>query len=268
MTEIARLELGARRPDGSCEVAVVDARGHRHKGVLADPGLVDGYLDYLDSAGLDRPAVTGTGAAEPARPARAPDKPHPSTVAIPVSKLARLVATAARAPSVHNTQPWRFRACAPQFGCGAAGHRRAQAPAADRDRTDAPVLRLSRQSHQPLAGRADKADIARRAEGPVTSRDERWPSLGSRTSRLVAGLTRRVISAFGSETEAARRRQGAVRRGDPQPDNVCDQRRRWRAMDSLASALSSGRRGRRFKSGHPDQVTGLTAHNGPVRSRS
>jgi nitroreductase len=27
-----------------------------------------------------------------------------------VSKLARLVATAARAPSVHNTQPWRFRA--------------------------------------------------------------------------------------------------------------------------------------------------------------
>jgi nitroreductase len=110
MTEIARLEVGARRPDGSCEVAVVDARGHRHKGVLADPELVDGYLDYLDSAGLDRPAVTGTGAAEPAPPARALVKPHPSTIAIPVSKLARLVATAARAPSVHNTQPWRFRA--------------------------------------------------------------------------------------------------------------------------------------------------------------
>jgi hypothetical protein len=110
MTEIARLELGRLRPDGSCEVAVVDARGHRHKGVLADPELVDCYLDYLDSAGIDRPAVTGTGAAEPARPARASVKPHPSTGAIPVSKLARLVATAARAPSVHNTQPWRFRA--------------------------------------------------------------------------------------------------------------------------------------------------------------
>jgi nitroreductase len=110
MSEIARLELGRRRPDGSCEVAVVDAQGHGHKGVLTDPELVDDYLDYLDSAGLDRPAVTGIGAAEPARPARAPVGPHQSTVAIPVSKLARLVATAARAPSVHNTQPWRFRA--------------------------------------------------------------------------------------------------------------------------------------------------------------
>jgi hypothetical protein len=108
MTEIARLELGRRRRDGSREVAVVDAQGHRHKGVLTDPELVDDYLDYLDSAGLDRPAVTGIGSAEPARPA--PVKPHQSTVPIPVSKLARLVATAARAPSVHNTQPWRFRA--------------------------------------------------------------------------------------------------------------------------------------------------------------
>jgi Nitroreductase family len=110
MTEIARLELGRRRPDGSCEVAVIDAQGHRHKGVLTDPGLVDDYLDYLDSAGLDSPAVTGIGPAEPAPPARASVKPHPSNIAIPVSKLARLVATAARAPSVHNTQPWRFRA--------------------------------------------------------------------------------------------------------------------------------------------------------------
>jgi hypothetical protein len=54
--------------------------------------------------------VTGIGPAEPAPPARDPSKPHPSNIAIPVSKLARLVATAARAPSVHNTQPWRFRA--------------------------------------------------------------------------------------------------------------------------------------------------------------
>jgi hypothetical protein len=110
MTEIARLELGRRRPDGSREVAVVDAQGHRYKGILTDPELADDYLAYLDSAGLDRPAVTETGAAEPAPPAPAPVKPPQPTVPIPVSKLARLVAPAARAPSVHNTQPWRFRA--------------------------------------------------------------------------------------------------------------------------------------------------------------
>ncbi len=110
MTEIARLELGRRRANGTCEVAVVDAQGHRHQGVLTDPELVDDYLDYLDSAGLDRPAVTVIGPAEPAPPSRAPVQPHQPAVPIPVSKLARLVATAARAPSVHNTQPWRFRA--------------------------------------------------------------------------------------------------------------------------------------------------------------
>ena len=110
MTEIARLELGRRRPDGALEVAVVDAQGHRHKGVLTDPGLVDDYLEYLDRAGIDRPAVTTVGAAGPARPARSPGKPHQVAVPARVSTLARLVATAARAPSVHNTQPWRFRA--------------------------------------------------------------------------------------------------------------------------------------------------------------
>lgn len=110
MTEIARLELGRRRANGTCEVAVVDAQGYRHQGVLTDPELVDDYLDYLDSAGLDRPAVTVIGSAEPAPPSRAPVQPHQPAVPIPVSKLARLVATAARAPSVHNTQPWRFRA--------------------------------------------------------------------------------------------------------------------------------------------------------------
>lgn len=71
MTEIARLELGRRRANGTCEVAVVDAQGHRHQGVLTDPELVDDYLDYLDSAGLDRPAVTVIGPAEPAPPSRA-----------------------------------------------------------------------------------------------------------------------------------------------------------------------------------------------------
>jgi nitroreductase len=110
MTEIARLELGRRRPDGSCEVAVVDGQGHRYNGVLTDPELVDDYLDYLDSAGRDRPAVTGIGATEPSRPAPGLLKPDQPTAAIPVSKLAHLVAAAARAPSVHNTQPWRFRA--------------------------------------------------------------------------------------------------------------------------------------------------------------
>jgi hypothetical protein len=45
---------------------------------------------------------------------------------------------------------------------------------------------------------------------------------------------------------------GAGRRGDLQPDNVCDQRRHELAADSLANAPSSGRRGRWFKSGHPD----------------
>ncbi len=43
MTEIAHLELGRRGPDGSREVAVVDAQGHRHRGVLTDPELVDDY---------------------------------------------------------------------------------------------------------------------------------------------------------------------------------------------------------------------------------
>jgi hypothetical protein len=110
MTGIARLELGRWRPDGAREVAVVDAQGQRHEGLLTDPELVDEYLDYLDSAGLERPAVTAIGTPEQSRPASAQLRPRQPAVPIPVSKLAGLVATAARAPSVHNTQPWRFRA--------------------------------------------------------------------------------------------------------------------------------------------------------------
>ncbi len=36
-------------------------------------------------------------------------EPIPGTVPIPASQAGYLIATAARAPSVHNTQPWRFR---------------------------------------------------------------------------------------------------------------------------------------------------------------
>jgi hypothetical protein len=79
---------------------------------------------------------------------------------------------------------------------------------------------------------------------PVTSRDNRTPPRGHPhpASRV------RSWERNGSGEALA----GAVRRGDRQPGNVCDQRRRRLAADSLASALSSGRRGRRFKSGHPD----------------
>ena len=48
-------------------------------------------------------------------------------------------------------------------------------------------------------------------------------------------------------------RSAAVRCGDQEPGNPGDQRRRRTGAGSLASAPSSGRRGRRFKSGHPDQ---------------
>ena len=37
------------------------------------------------------------------------EKPIPGTVPIPAGQADYLIATAARAPSVHNTQPWRFR---------------------------------------------------------------------------------------------------------------------------------------------------------------
>jgi nitroreductase len=37
------------------------------------------------------------------------DTPHQETAPIPADKVGYLIATAARAPSVHNTQPWRFK---------------------------------------------------------------------------------------------------------------------------------------------------------------
>ena len=37
------------------------------------------------------------------------EEPIPGTVPIPAGQAGYLIATAARAPSVHNTQPWRFR---------------------------------------------------------------------------------------------------------------------------------------------------------------
>jgi hypothetical protein len=42
---------------------------------------------------------------------------------------------------------------------------------------------------------------------------------------------------------------------------------RPRPGQGTSAEIASGRRGRRFKSGHPDQVTGHTAHSGPARDR-
>ncbi|HUK72977.1 MAG TPA: hypothetical protein VLW50_30190 [Streptosporangiaceae bacterium] len=134
MKEIARLELGYYWPDGRRAFTVVDTEGNRHRGVLDDPDLVGEYLDYLDSLGLEPPIVTGVGPGGPA-PA-ATQAPHPSAAPppgppiatagdagekvfkrgesvadvapIPMDKIGYLFATAARAPSLHNTQPWRF----------------------------------------------------------------------------------------------------------------------------------------------------------------
>jgi nitroreductase len=38
------------------------------------------------------------------------DEAAEQAVPIPADQVAYLIGTAARAPSVHNTQPWRFRA--------------------------------------------------------------------------------------------------------------------------------------------------------------
>jgi hypothetical protein len=69
------------------------------------------------AAPLPAGAATPHAAATPSRPATPPHPgtpprperpPHPATP-IPVGQLEWLLATASRAPSIHNTQPWRFR---------------------------------------------------------------------------------------------------------------------------------------------------------------
>jgi nitroreductase len=56
---------------------------------------------------ITRPTVGGRVREPGSRPT--PGHDHPA-MPIPADQVARLVATAARAPSVHNTQPWRFLA--------------------------------------------------------------------------------------------------------------------------------------------------------------
>jgi hypothetical protein len=77
MTETPQLQLGSLRPDGTRGVTVRDDHGLL---VYGDVGL------------------------HPAGRVR-------SELPLTLTHLARLVAMAGRAPSVHNTQPWRFRAC-------------------------------------------------------------------------------------------------------------------------------------------------------------
>ena len=139
MKEIARLELGYYWPDGRRAYMAVDNEGQRYRGVLDEPDLVAEYLDYLDSLGLEPPIVTGTACARPG-PAAPPSgrkfrdtasregrdtarhdgrdmgretasesrRSRVGVVPIPADQINYLLATAARAPSVHNSQPWRF----------------------------------------------------------------------------------------------------------------------------------------------------------------
>src|SRR5271165_3486799 len=77
MAQTARLQLGPAQPDGSRPAVVTDQGGLLVQGVVA------------------RDAVPAPRAAADA--------------ALTNDDIAFLVASAARAPSVHNTQPWRFR---------------------------------------------------------------------------------------------------------------------------------------------------------------
>jgi hypothetical protein len=112
MTHIARLELGQPGPDGTRSYTMVDSEGHRLAGVFHDSGVVDDYLDYLGSLGSRRPVVTEAGfPAEPPGPPEPPgqrQRPAASRVPIRPDQVSYLITTAGRAPSVHNTQPWRF----------------------------------------------------------------------------------------------------------------------------------------------------------------
>ena len=81
MTQTARLQLGPAQPDGSRPAVVTDQGGLLVQGTIA-----------RDSVGETVPAPRAA-----ASPAFTRDD------------IAFLVASAARAPSVHNTQPWKFR---------------------------------------------------------------------------------------------------------------------------------------------------------------
>jgi len=125
MTGIARLEMGQLGSDGRRAYTAVDSAGGRWQGVLDEPELVDDYLGYLDSLGRKRPVITGpkpaaiTGRERSVmagvgdtrlRAARGAPAVEPTPV--PREQVGYLVATAGRAPSVHNTQPWRFHVTA------------------------------------------------------------------------------------------------------------------------------------------------------------
>jgi nitroreductase len=81
MISVAHLDLGPPARDGTRAATVTDQGG-----LLAHGTVVPAPRQSAGSA-PDRPALT-------------------------LDDVAFLVATAARAPSVHNTQPWKFRACA------------------------------------------------------------------------------------------------------------------------------------------------------------
>ena len=58
----------------------------------------------------DPPATAAAAPPSPAPPAPAAGpRPRPAATPIPVGQVEWLLATASRAPSIHNTQPWRFR---------------------------------------------------------------------------------------------------------------------------------------------------------------
>ncbi|MGO8960478.1 MAG: hypothetical protein ACLQFR_24355 [Streptosporangiaceae bacterium] len=85
MTLTARLELGPAQPDGTRPAVVTDQGGLLVHGVIA----------------RERPRDAATDAVPAQRTAAWPNLTN--------DDIAFLVATAARAPSVHNTQPWKFR---------------------------------------------------------------------------------------------------------------------------------------------------------------
>src|SRR5262249_3605639 len=76
-------------------MALAGGRGHRHRGSLTP------WRKRVRAMIKAANPMTASGATQE------PAAPQPVTP-IPARWVARLLATAARAPSVHNTQPWRF----------------------------------------------------------------------------------------------------------------------------------------------------------------